>query len=55
MRLRQLILDTAARLDVGPLEETLRWGEPAYVTTTRSGSEGNRAIVFGRVTAGGGR
>jgi hypothetical protein len=39
MRLRQLIFDTAARLDsVGPLEETLRWGEPAYVTTSGSGS-----------------
>jgi len=39
LRLRQLILDTAARLDgVGPLEETLRWGEPAYLTPTRSGS-----------------
>ncbi len=39
MRLRQLIFETAARLDsVGPLEETLRWGEPAYVTTSGSGS-----------------
>jgi Domain of unknown function (DU1801) len=39
MRLRQLIFDTAARLDsVGPLEETLRWSEPAYVTTSGSGS-----------------
>jgi hypothetical protein len=39
MRLRQLIFDTAARLEgVGRLEETLRWGEPAYVTTTGSGS-----------------
>jgi hypothetical protein len=39
MRLRQLIFDTAAGLEgVGRLEETLRWGEPAYVTTTRSGS-----------------
>ena len=38
MRLRQLIFDTAARLDVGRLDETLRWGEPAYVTTTGSGS-----------------
>src|SRR6266850_8386093 len=38
MRLRRLIFDTAARLDVGRLDETLRWGEPAYVTTTRGGS-----------------
>jgi hypothetical protein len=38
LRLRQLIFDTAASLGVGRLEETLRWGEPAYVTTTGSGS-----------------
>lgn len=38
LRLRALIFDTAAGLGVGPLEETLRWGEPAYVTTTGSGS-----------------
>jgi hypothetical protein len=40
MRLRQLIFDVAARTDgVGPLEETLKWGEPAYVTTqSKSGS-----------------
>ena len=35
---RRLIFDTAAGLGVGRLEETLRWGEPAYVTTTGSGS-----------------
>lgn len=38
LRLRQLIFDTAAGLGVGRLEETLRWGEPAYVTTTGSGT-----------------
>lgn len=38
LRLRGLIFDTAAALRVGRLEETLRWGEPAYVTTTGSGS-----------------
>ena len=37
-RLRGLIFDTAAGLGVGRLEQTLRWGEPAYVTTTGSGS-----------------
>jgi hypothetical protein len=38
-RARQLIFETAAGLEgVGRLEETLRWGEPAYLTTTRSGS-----------------
>src|SRR5712691_3824609 len=40
MVLRALILKTAASTDgVGPLEETLKWGEPAYATSeTRSGS-----------------
>jgi hypothetical protein len=40
MALRQLIFDTAAATDgVGPIEETLKWGEPAYLTTvTGSGS-----------------
>ncbi len=35
--LRQLILDVAAETeDVGVLEETLKWGEPAYLTKTGS-------------------
>jgi hypothetical protein len=37
MVLRQLVLDTAAQTDdVGPVEETLKWGEPSYVTKTGS-------------------
>ena len=38
--LRKLILDTAAsNADIGPLTETLKWGEPAYLTEkSRSGS-----------------
>ncbi len=38
--LRKLILDTAERIEgVGPLTETLKWGEPAYLTgASRSGS-----------------
>lgn len=37
MALRQLVLDTAAELDeVGKLEETLKWGEPSYLTKTGS-------------------
>jgi len=33
LRLRQLILDTASETDgKGHLEETLKWGEPSYVT-----------------------
>lgn len=40
MTLRQLIFDTASGIDrVGKLEETLKWGEPSYVTSeTKSGS-----------------
>lgn len=39
-RLRKLILDTAAANPaVGPLTETLKWGEPAYLTEkSKSGS-----------------
>ena len=34
MRLRRMIFDTAAATEgVGELEETLKWGEPAYLTT----------------------
>jgi len=40
MFLRKLILETADSLeDVGEIEETLKWGEPSYLTTeTKSGS-----------------
>lgn len=39
LSLRQLILDTGSKTDgVGELEETLKWGEPAYVTINKSGS-----------------
>jgi hypothetical protein len=40
LALRRLILDTAGRVeDVGELTETLKWGEPAYLTEqSRSGS-----------------
>jgi len=40
MTLRQLIFDTASDIEgVGELEETLKWGEPSYVTSqTKSGS-----------------
>ena len=38
--LRQLILETAEGIEgVGPLTETLKWGEPAYLTeASKSGS-----------------
>lgn len=37
---RRLIFETAARhLEIGPLSETLKWGQPAYLTeATKSGS-----------------
>lgn len=40
LALRELILETAASTDgVGDLEETLKWGEPAYITSkSKSGS-----------------
>ena len=40
MFLRRLIFDVASRTDgVGKLEETLKWGQPSYLTTeTQSGS-----------------
>jgi len=40
MFLRQLIFNVASRTDgVGALEETLKWGQPSYLTTqTKSGS-----------------
>ena len=40
LALRALIFDTAARTPgVGELEETLRWGQPAYITAqSQSGS-----------------
>ncbi|WP_431099060.1 DUF1801 domain-containing protein [Polaromonas aquatica] len=40
LALRQLILDTAsATPGVGKIEETLKWGEPAYLTSaSKSGS-----------------
>jgi len=40
MELRRHILDVAAETnDVGPLEETLKWNEPAYLTTqSKSGT-----------------
>lgn len=30
MALRELLLDVAAELDAGAVDETLKWGEPAY-------------------------
>jgi hypothetical protein len=40
LEVRELIFETAANIEgVGPLTETLKWGEPAYLTqATGSGS-----------------
>ena len=40
LALRRLILETAAKMPgVGTLDETLKWGQPSYLTSeTRSGS-----------------
>lgn len=39
LALRETIFDVAARTPgVGPLEEALKWGEPAYLTPSKSGS-----------------
>jgi hypothetical protein len=55
--LRELIFDTASAIEgVGELEETLRWGEPTYLTTASGtgtmvrinsrGSAGRTAVFF---------
>lgn len=40
LQLREMIFDTAqAQPDIGVIEETLRWGQPAYLTPeTKAGS-----------------
>jgi Domain of unknown function (DU1801) len=39
LRLRALIFSTAAQEKVGALEETLKWGEPSYLTSeSKAGS-----------------
>jgi hypothetical protein len=50
LALRRLILETASSTPgVGALEETLKWGQPSYLTTeTKSGS----TIRIGEVKAG---
>jgi hypothetical protein len=55
--LRELIFDTASEIEgIGKLEETLRWGEPSYLTTesgsgsmvrlNAKGADGQYAIYF---------
>ena len=51
LALRQMVLDTARATDgVGRIEETLKWGQPSYLTPeTRSGT----TIRIDALTAGG--
>jgi hypothetical protein len=51
LQVRGLIFETAARTDgVGPLTETLKWGEPAYLTeATGSGT----TVRLGRLRSSG--
>jgi hypothetical protein len=53
LALRKLIFDTAAKTDgVGELEETLKWGQPSYLTTaTKSGSTIRIDAIKGSETA----
>jgi hypothetical protein len=53
MDVRTLVLEVAAETGVGPLTETLKWGQPAYLTeatragtTVRLGLDGGRPAVF---------
>lgn len=38
LHVRKLVFETAAHQDVGNITETLKWGEPAYLTAPRIGS-----------------
>jgi len=38
LSLRDLILSTAESRQIGALDECLKWGEPAYLTTSSSGT-----------------
>ncbi|QHQ36726.1 DUF1801 domain-containing protein [Algicella marina] len=49
LALRELIFEVAAEEGVGPLQETLKWGQPAYLAARRQGS----TLRLGRPKAGG--
>ena len=51
LKLRELIFEVAARTKgVGRVEETLKWGQPAYLTST---SKSGSTIRLGRPKQGG--
>lgn len=51
-QIRTLILETANKLNVAPIEETLKWGQPAFVppkkfgTTIRLGAAETHAVLY---------
>lgn len=46
---RALVFEVAEEADVGPLTETLKWGEPAYLTqATKAGSTVRLGLNKGR-------
>ncbi len=38
LQIRELIHETAIATDTAPLEETLKWGQPAYLPAKRAGT-----------------
>lgn len=51
--IRSLILEVADSVAAGPLEETLKWGEPAYLTTvSKSGTTIRLGASKGAVARG---
>jgi hypothetical protein len=51
LEVRGLILEVAAAAEVGPLTETLKWGEPAYLTeVSRSGTTIRLGVTRGEVS-----
>lgn len=50
LEIRQLIFEVAESEDVGPIEETLKWGQPAYLT---SESKSGTPLRLGPSKAGG--
>ncbi len=48
LQLRTMILEAAKAKDIGPVEETLKWGEPAYVP----GKHGTTIRLSGNAATG---
>jgi hypothetical protein len=51
MEVRALLFDLAGGTGVGPLTETLKWGEPAYLTdASRAGTTVRLGVTDGQAT-----